>query len=362
MTGSALAFLFLVAPVADASPAAPTRAQAAIDPAVRESYDHALDAIAAAGRQPTQREARETMASAAAELQKVIAAAPGFAPALAALAEARLMVNLQDRPARREARDLAGRALALSEGEARAHSALGWLLFFEDLRFRDARRAFERALALDPGLHFARFGYGLLLASQGELERGLAEVERAERAPLVRPNWRMGSQSVLFFARRYADAAARALAPLPGAPAVPPDHFWRGIALLAAGDVTEAVRSHEERVREANRNPGSVAALAIAYATAGRDEEARALRPELIGHLQRSEGAGRAACAATPCYLFALADLALGDRAAALEMLERAVRDKPPGVWNVWLRVDPRWDPLRDDPRFRRALAEAGFE
>jgi tetratricopeptide (TPR) repeat protein len=329
--------------------------------ALTAGYDQALQKLDAAGRQKTQREAQRQAAGAVADLQAVVERRPDFAPALAALAEARLVVALQDRDARRQARSLAERALAISGTQARAHSAIAWLHFFEDRRFTDARRGFERALSLDPGLVFARFGYGLLLASQGEFDRALREVERAERSGLVRPNWRMGSQAVLFFARRYKAAVRRARAPLEGSPAPGPDHFWAGTALLAAGDAGGAVTALEERVRETNRIPGSVAALAIAYARGGRTEQARALLPEIRGHLRRVEESGRRPCAENPCYLFALVDLALGDKAAALEMLERAVADEPPGIWNVWLKVDPRMDPLRGHPRFVEILSRAGF-
>lgn len=324
-------------------------------------YEQALLKLNAAGREKTLAGARKQVAAAAADLKAVVDRQPDFAPALAALAEVHLIDALQDRGARRQARSLAERAVTSSAAQARAHSARGWLLFFEDLRFRDARREFELALSLEPGLVFARFGYGLLLASQGEFDSALREVERAETSGLVRPNWRMGSQSVLFFARQYEAAARRALEPLAGAPDPGPDHFWAGAALLAAGKVNEAIAALEERSRESQRAPGSIAGLAIAYAQAGRPDAARAILPEIRGHLQKVESSGQPACSANPCYLFALVDLALGSRVEALEMLERAVADRPPGIWNVWLEVDPRLDPLRGEPRFGAILSNAGF-
>jgi hypothetical protein len=51
--------------------------------------------------------------------------------------------------------------------------------------------------------------------------------------------------------------------------------------------------------------------------------------------------------------------LALGDRAKALELFEDAVNDRDSSM--VWLGVDPRVDPLRGTPRFRQMLKTIGL-
>ncbi len=48
----------------------------------------------------------------------------------------------------------------------------------------------------------------------------------------------------------------------------------------------------------------------------------------------------------------------LGDRAAALAYLETAYREKSPEL--TLLKIEPRFDPLRAEPRFQR-LQEAVF-
>lgn len=327
---------------------------------VPAGYEEAVATFGTASLQDL-RSGRMTIRGVAKDLEAIVEKAPSFAPAAALLAEARLIDDLQSRERRGEARRLAERALALSPDEPRAHAVMGWLRFVEDYRYAEARAAFERALAGEPGDAFARYGYGLLLASQGELDRGLGEVERAERETAIRPNWRMGSQAVLFFSRRYREAAERAAKPLNARADSEPDLFWLGAARLALGDLEGAIAALEERAGQSNRAPGAVAKLAIAYATAGRAAEARALLPELRSHLDRVEKTGNRPCSANPCYLFALVDAALGDQTGALEMLARAVDDRPPGIWNVWLKVDPRMDPLRSHPSFAGILRKSGF-
>ena len=55
----------------------------------------------------------------------------------------------------------------------------------------------------------------------------------------------------------------------------------------------------------------------------------------------------------------ALIKLGLGDRAGAIEMLERAEQERFP--WLVRLRVEPRWAPLHDERRFQELIRRVGI-
>jgi tetratricopeptide (TPR) repeat protein len=51
--------------------------------------------------------------------------------------------------------------------------------------------------------------------------------------------------------------------------------------------------------------------------------------------------------------------LALGNTNQAVTHLDRAVRERDPGV--LWLAVDPRVDPIRKNPRFEVIIARLGI-
>ena len=58
-------------------------------------------------------------------------------------------------------------------------------------------------------------------------------------------------------------------------------------------------------------------------------------------------------------YDLAMIQVGLGDRDAALNLLEQGYRERT--HWMALLQVDPRLDPLRSDPRFARLLEAMRF-
>ena len=53
-------------------------------------------------------------------------------------------------------------------------------------------------------------------------------------------------------------------------------------------------------------------------------------------------------------YGMALIEAGLGDKEATLLWLRRAVEER--SHWMVWIRLDPRFSALREDPRFRELV------
>ena len=55
-------------------------------------------------------------------------------------------------------------------------------------------------------------------------------------------------------------------------------------------------------------------------------------------------------------YGIALVEAGLGDTEAALRWLRKAVEER--SHWMVWIRLDPRFNQIRDDPRFQQLTAK----
>ena len=89
--------------------------------------------------------------------------------------------------------------------------------------------------------------------------------------------------------------------------------------------------------------------LAGVYATSGQPDKAREV---LAAFLELSEQ--QYVCA----YEVATAQAALGDHDEALEWFEKGIEDRADCM--PYARADPKWDDIRDEPRFQELLQRIG--
>jgi tetratricopeptide (TPR) repeat protein len=90
--------------------------------------------------------------------------------------------------------------------------------------------------------------------------------------------------------------------------------------------------------------------LGHAYAAAGRIAEARNSL-EMLRALAKSQYV-------LP-YGFAMIHTGLGEYDEAIEWLEKAYDER--NLWMPFLQVEPRFDPLRSDPRFQDLVRRMNF-
>ena len=129
-----------------------------------------------------------------------------------------------------------------------------------------------------------------------------------------------------------------------------PLHWHRGWALEQTGRYDEAISAAQRAIELSGGNPVYVASLGHAHAIAGNRSEAR----EILEQLD-PEPISRHVSA----YHVAVIYGALGELDTAFEWLDWAYEEQSP--WIGFLRVDPRVDPLRDDPRFDAILKKAAL-
>jgi pentatricopeptide repeat protein len=271
-----------------------------------------------------------------------------MAPAWAALAECYAMAHGVTTVVRADSRNLAiaaaQRALALDSTLAEAHVVLGFVRAAHDFDWRSAETHFRTALDLKPGLAFGHLLYSAtVLAPMGRLDQAAAHQACAEALdPLSAVV--VSATGMMRLAQRQHDLAARAFrAALDLDPTYPWAHRGLGEVHLLEGRPADAVRA----LTSVEMPSLAGGLLGWAYARLGRADEARQL-------LRRMETSGPPPAS---CQI-AVLHLGLEDRAGAIEWLERACSDRSVGI--AWLKVDPIWDTLREEPRFRRLLDTLG--
>ena len=84
---------------------------------------------------------------------------------------------------------------------------------------------------------------------------------------------------------------------------------------------------------------------------AGKVEEARAVLAEL------TQLSPHTCC--VPSQSVAIVHTGLGEYDLAFEWLEKALAERDPGL--MYLKVQPAWEPLRDDPRFADLISRIPY-
>lgn len=247
-------------------------------------------------------------------------------------------------------REASARAVQAAPDLAEAHDARGNVAFLVDWDWGAAESAFRRAIALDPGDAFAHRSLGHVMSQAGRQGEALHHMQRArEIEPLYAMNHAMSSQ-VAFQGRDFetaAEHARRAIALGPG--------FWIGHVQLA------------QTCAELGQNECAFEALQNAAHVSGSNSKIVSLRGHLLAKIGRTAEAREVLKALeavareryVPPYALALVLAGLGERDAAFARLEEALGARD--VHLIFLPVDPKWDPYRDDPRFRALLERCGF-
>jgi len=244
----------------------------------------------------------------------------------------------------------ARRALDIDPTLAEAHASLGFVQLYYRWKWIDAEKAFEEAIRLSPGYAPAYQWQSVYLAAMGRLPEAAAAIERARHLdPLsLAVATDIGWQHYLRRDYRAADVQLASVTMVERR--FPLGHFWLGRTLTEQGRHDEAIRELSMAVELLNRSPVSLVQLAHAHAIAGRHERARELLAEIHEMSRRRY---------VPAYGIALIHIGLGEYDRGLSWLERAVDER--SNWLVWLNLDPRWDPIRQHPRFKAIVRRVGL-
>jgi tetratricopeptide (TPR) repeat protein len=247
------------------------------------------------------------------------------------------------------ARSAALQALELDSTQGQAYSALGLIEYQFTWDFPSAERAFQRAVDLSPGDAQVHLMYGTYLAAVGRAEESIAELTLAQELDPVSLLNSAAAARPYYNARRYDDAIAQSLKTLELDSSFTRALFWLGLSYEQTARIPEAVRTLERLVTLAPL-PVYQAALGHAYAVAGRRADAERVLEEL-------QARGRSGYVSS--FDIATIHAGLGNRAQALDWLERAYEGR--ATYLPFVNVDPRFDPFREDPRFRELVRRMGL-
>jgi TolB-like protein/DNA-binding SARP family transcriptional activator len=293
----------------------------------------------------------EAVDHAIAYYEEALALDPSFGPAAAALARARVALAEHYRGVPRlllaEARDTAQRALAIDGSLYEAHLALGETQRMLDFDWAAAEASYLKALALNPSSESAHRAYALLLSALGRHREAVRESDRAiELDPLCLV---VGGAAawVAYASGDYPAAIEIARNTIDMDPEFVRARRVLAAAYLQSGRIGDAVQELEASAALTD-HPVLLGWLAHARAITGRTCDAEAI----VARMQTQSGYRQH-------YALAIAYIGLGRIDEAFEALDVACLDRDPMLTHF--AVEPRFDHLRGEPRFRDLLDRMGL-
>ncbi len=248
------------------------------------------------------------------------------------------------------AKEAARMALSIDSTLPDPHACLGFSLLHYDFDFSAAEAEFRRALELNPRYATGAQWYSVLLCLTNRLDECLAELQRATQLDPLSLVIKWTYAHFLFFARRYDEAIEW------GRKALELDPNF-GLARQVLGSACEEKGMHEtalaelkEALRLSGRTPYYLGSLGYAYAGARKRDRALEIVKELQEHFPKPYPIA---------YWMAMIYANLNEKDEACRWLEIGYTEHSAHM--VYLKVDPRFDKLRSDPRFQDLMRRMNF-
>jgi TolB-like protein/lipoprotein NlpI len=279
---------------------------------------------------------------------------PRFAPGHAMIARVHIARGEyyveQPRQSLELARTAAKRAIELEPGFAEGHLALGDMRRMLEWDWRGAELAYAQAIALNPSQENAHRRYAILLAALARRAEAVREAERAcEMDPLCLV---VGSSAAVvhYLVGDYHAAIERCRRTSDLDPQYLPAQRLMAAAYLQLGRTRDALEGLEAVHAAAPQEAITIAWLAHAKAVTG--DRAGAL--DRLAHWRKLDRTRYL----SPYHL-AIAQVGLGDVDEAFASLEKATVEGDPALGCI--AVEPRFEPLRSDPRYLRLIDLLGL-
>jgi serine/threonine-protein kinase len=246
-------------------------------------------------------------------------------------------------------KEFAQRALQLEPQLAEAHLSLACALAGA-FDWRSAQVEFDRAIELNPNLAWAYEIYAWFLGGLGLLDEAIAKDNKAIELDPLNSFFQAALAYFLYHARRYDDAIVEIRRTLDLDPTSTLAHHLLGCCLLWKGDTAGAIAEFQ-RSKIMVAGAWYQGLLGYAYAISGDRPKAEQILCELEDMAKHQYVSSTA---------FADIHLGLGEKEKALDWLHKSYEDQESACW--YLKVDPIYDSVRNEPRFQAILKKVGLE
>lgn len=244
-----------------------------------------------------------------------------------------------------QAQEAARQALALDETLSEAHSVLARVAFLYDWDWAAADQQYQRSIQLAPNSADARGDYALYLSAMGRAREAAIQAGEAKKLDPLSPRVQYMIEYDLVLERNCKSL-------IPANRAFLAQHLgYRGtltrlVYCLAETGQSDQAREELSKLQDTqDMDTEDISFLAITYTKLGEQEEARKLLHQLESRFRKEY-----LCP----YDISVVHAALGHKEQAFAYLDKAYNVRADCI--AFLKVEPRVDPLRPDPRFQEFL------
>lgn len=282
---------------------------------------------------------------------------PSFAAAYSGLADCYSSLGFSFDVGSKAPRDVQPQALAaatkageLDNSSAEAHSSLGFIKLNYDWDWAAAEAEFKRSIELNPGWANGHHWYAHVLLSAGRFHEAEMESMRALQTDPLSPIMNVHLGWHYFFTRDYDKSLEQLQKTLDLDPQYGLAYWYRGWVYEQKGMFAESLREMRKAQQLLKTNIVVEGDIGHLYAVSGQKREAA----KTIAALKK-----KSADRYVNPFEIALIYVGLQDNTSAFQWLENAYRERSDML--VYLKVDPRLDPIRSDPRFENLVRRVGI-
>ena len=243
------------------------------------------------------------------------------------------------------------KALEIDNRLAEVHTSLASLLMLSKWDWANSEKEFKLALELNPNYATAHHWYSQWFLNMGRLEEALRMISWAAELDPVSQAILKDKGLALYYNRQYDEAIEMARRTLELDPNYAAAHRLLSLAYQGKGVFDEAIVENQKWGALTGNKVETTVARAQLNAVSGQVEEAKKLIEVVEQDKLVVEQAYRG---------LALVHAALGENDLAFEWLEKSYERREESILS--LKVDPKVDPLRKDPRFIALLRKIGIE
>jgi TolB-like protein len=237
-------------------------------------------------------------------------------------------------------------AVRLDEDSAEPHTSLAHVKATQDWDWLGAEHEFKRAIGLDPRYPTAHHWYSVsCLTPMGRMEQALEEIQLAYALDPISSIIARDLARVYYYLQDYDAALDQCDRTIELNPHFAPAYWILGLVQEQRGELDESAAAFQRALQLSPRSPSIQAALGRTFALSGKREEALRILADLHKLAERRY---------VPPFDLAGCYFALEMPDKGFEWLAKAFQDRCFDL--ISLRVDPRWQSLRADARFKELL------